>query len=358
MMTQGATQKARSVYILGAGFSRDYQPTMFPLVHDFLSLARDNKFYVPDGGHRLLAHLIERYFGDVCYHNIEKVLSFLASPSLHDRRILLEERPSRYAELVRIIARFLAEASAGDAVAAETHEVYVRFAHHVVENESVVITFNYDLLLEKLLTATGRWNMNHGYGIYIPSAHDALVSVQNYLIDRHLHQPSDLVRGAATVLKLHGSINWGMPTISADKSETFYLMQTEDFRLLEDFRIRAEHEPLTTYFDPVIVPPVLDKTTWLQNLCFRYIWNMALESLKEARELTFVGYSMAVTDFISEFLFRQAYSTGVKPRVITVVAPDASTNLAKHYQDLFGVERVSFEDMRFAEWVGRGLATV
>lgn len=358
MTTQGEVQKARSVYILGAGFSRDYQPAMFPLVNDFLRLAGDNGFYVPDGGHRSLARIIERYFGDPFYHDIEKVLSFLASPSLHDRQIGFEERSSRYAELVRIIARFLAAASARDAMNDEMHEVYARFVRHIVEDQSVVITFNYDLLLEKLLIATGRWNMNHGYGIYIPSAHDALISVQNYLIDRHLRQPTDLVRDAVTVLKLHGSINWGMPTISADKSESFYLMQTEDYQLLEDFRIRAEHDPLTVYFDPVIVPPVLDKKTWLQNLSFRYIWNMALESLKEARELTFVGYSLAVTDFVSEFLFRQAHGTGINSRVVTVVAPDASTNLARRYEDLFGVGRVTFEDMRFTEWVRRGLATI
>ncbi len=78
---------SRPVYILGAGFSYNFNREMFPLVSDFLATAKGSFIYEPDDRHQELAFVIRKYFGDDAYPNIEKALSFLSPSTLYNRQI-------------------------------------------------------------------------------------------------------------------------------------------------------------------------------------------------------------------------------------------------------------------------------
>jgi hypothetical protein len=156
----------RNVYVLGAGFCRDFNETSFPLVFDFLSMAKGFNVYQPDGSHRELASFIYRYFGDEVFPDIEKVLSFLATTPFDSLEVNFEKRAQLYNDLVAIIVRMLTAASA-NVVNMNTRDVwtlYSKFIEHLIQTDAVVLTFNYDLLLEELLSATNRWQMYDGYG--------------------------------------------------------------------------------------------------------------------------------------------------------------------------------------------------
>jgi len=101
----------RSVYVLGAGFSHNFNREEFPLIRDFLKIASTRFIYQPETEHRELAYVISKYFHDAHYHDIEKILSFLSASPLNDRSIAYEHRSVIYDELVEIIFRLLSVAS-------------------------------------------------------------------------------------------------------------------------------------------------------------------------------------------------------------------------------------------------------
>jgi hypothetical protein len=123
-----------------------------------------------------------------------------------------EKRDLAYADLLKIITATLEGLQFRPRQGVE--EKFRKFAETVVDNEIPVITFNYDLVLDQLLRDTEKWFPVDGYGVRIPltlsgrytPADDVAAKKEP---DGHLSK-SDL-------LKLHGSLNWGIrrvPTIT------------------------------------------------------------------------------------------------------------------------------------------------
>lgn len=348
---------ARPVYIFGAGFSRNFNQEMFPLVSDFLSAAKAHSAYEPEQKHQELALVIRRYFGSDTYQNIEKVMSFLAGSPLYNRQIPLEHRSIVYDELVEIIVRVLFTASREKAETKFIQATYERFAQLLNETESTVITFNYDCLLERLLRDVG-WQRYYGYGLHIPLTHEAMPTPPHTYSNQSYSEDMDTdPTSRVTVLKLHGSINWGTPIIAEDKTQAIYQLPHPSGASMADFTVQTEvGSPFTQYFKPVIVPPVLDKSLWYRNPTFKVIWNMAMEAIAQASEITFVGYSLRATDFMAEFMFRQAVSMQSIERKITIVDPRAS-ELEERYRDVFdlpeSIVTFSFNDCDFVTYANK-----
>jgi len=330
----------REVYVLGAGFSHNFNREMFPLIKDFLSIAKSRFVFEPDERHQDLAVAIRTYFGSDDYPNIEKVLSFLSASPLYNRRINYEHRSVIYDELVTIIIRLLAQGSDSTAETEIVSNTYERFARLLVETEVTIISFNYDLLIEKLLEGTFKWQRYDGYGAHIPVAFDAMPTSPHTFLYQKLGEDRDMKWPKVTVLKPHGSINWGTPIISANNAETIYQSPISGNNSMDDFALQTEFgSPFIEYFKPVIVPPVLDKSSWFKHPTFKVIWNMALKALEDAEEITFIGYSLRETDFLSEFLFRQGITHGSSERKITIVDPNAS-QLLPRFRDVFSLPGV------------------
>lgn len=345
----------RKVYVLGAGFCRDFNEVTFPLVCDFLQMAKTLNIYKPSDSHRELASFIYRYFGNEVFPDIEKILSFLATTPFESLEVNFEKRTQLYDELVAIVVRMLtaASASAVNMTGRAVWTLYSRFVEHLLETNAVVLSFNYDLLLEELLSATGKWQMYDGYGVYIPLVHNALPTPSFGATGADDYKPKSS-RSNVILLKLHGSINWGIPIDQAkhqmDKGDVIYRLPEHGRSLAIDyFQLPApDGLPLVMIFKPVIVPPVMDKSNWLQNHTFRSIWNMALRALLEAGEITFIGFSLPPTDFMVDSLLRQG-KLGYAKDSISVVSPSPSLEMKLRYQQLFG-SNVSFVDKTFHRW--------
>jgi hypothetical protein len=335
------------VYVLGAGFCRDFNQDAFPLVRDFLSLAASHGSYKRDSTHLQLAMMIGRYFGNDLYQNIETVLSFFSAEPLDDLGIQFENRPNLYRQLVDLIVWELNRASSiVDRHSQGAWAVYSKFVKHLVSTESAVITFNYDMLLERLLAEehTNDWHMVDGYGIDIPLTDEAFPT---HRVSKSI-EVSQAWRSRVLLLKLHGSINWGVPAIAFDKGNKIYRGRSSGGDCMLHRQVKHPGGlPLTLHFEPVIVPPIVDKSVWLKNQTFRYLWNMANQAIQEAKEITFIGYSLPPTDFMTEFMFRQA-RMGHSEKRVTVISPDAA-KLQPRYEDIFGLGVCTIEK-RFQEW--------
>ena len=234
----------------------------------------------------------------------------------------------------------------------EVIEAYNKFAEHLIETKSTVITFNYDLLIEKLLIRTNRWHPSQGYGVNIPLLHQAMPTPFHTYLHQKLKEDTDIHWDETTLLKLHGSINWGTPTIAADGAEDIYQSLVVDGIPEAELVLKTEFgAPFTMGFRPVIVPPVLDKSSWLRNRSFRVIWNIAMESIAEADQITFIGYSLPTTDFMAEFMFRRGINLNSADRKVTVVDPCIS-NVKKRYEDVFGSAGLTFLQYKESDVLG------
>ncbi len=74
-------------------------------------------------------------------------------------------------------------------------ELYRVFAHDILTPQDIVVTFNYEVALDRELCKSGKWNVLTGYGFVIDRPYGPV-------IDQPLAQPS------CKLLKLHGSTNW------------------------------------------------------------------------------------------------------------------------------------------------------
>jgi len=164
----------------------------------------------------------------------------------------------------------------------------LRFLQRHVQPGDVLITFNYDTLLEEELKALGLWSLRTGYGLDLSEFYEGFES----------EDPSP-----CEVLKLHASVGWmtafdrpgaggfrqGMP------GETFELVIDRE-RLGNfghgDASLRDPNETRTVML-PMALPSFL-KT--LSRYPLPHLWRRAGASLQSAERVIVTGYSLPAAD--------------------------------------------------------------
>jgi hypothetical protein len=155
---------------------------------------------------------------------------------------------------------------------------------------SAIITFNYDLILEKYLYKNKRWFPKDGYG-FIPI--DFPKVNQAYL--NHL--------SPIKILKMHGSLNWEPSSLYEsnfrfkwfdDDNNYFFpgYLENEEKR---NFRYQGAFSS-----DGWILP------SWIKQFSYNEIikvWNQAFKYLDMAEEVIFIGYSLPKADAAVYSLF-------------------------------------------------------
>lgn len=180
------------------------------------------------------------------------------------------------------------------------------------------ITFNYDLALDYTL---------HRHGI--PS---------DYCL------PSETIPHAIPLLKLHGSINWGIcpkcNNIVARKvgevqfspflekgMDCFYNLGTT----LESSK-HCEGQPLQG--PPILIPPTWNKTAYHPALM--NVWNKAAIELSEAENIYVIGYSLPETDSFFRYLFALGSESSTQIKRFRVINPDHTGEVEKRFRKLIG----------------------
>jgi hypothetical protein len=282
------TASRNHVVVTGAGFSRALVPGAPLLVDDFSNDSLEDKVRgLPDAS-RLLDW--ERSLHPSGYIDIERLMTRLDALMPYDYAESAGNAANEYAfllsELRRAFLGRLHEARKG-----EVHrEELERFARYCEAKGCCCITFNYDDFLDEALAQTGSWNPYCGF--FCLSSLDTVASFDE--LETH-----SILR----LLKLHGSINWRPKLGYASPVAIDSITHHHEWAgiSLRNPQVGSHLEP-----EPVMVPPVLSKSSLVEQPVLRLVWSQAFDSLATAHEVTFIGYSFPTTDMAARTLFSEA----------------------------------------------------
>jgi hypothetical protein len=189
-----------------------------------------------------------------------------------------------------------------------------------------IITFNYDLVLERSLfqILNSREYRQFGHDGLILRYHFEPLEDYCYKIapTEYISDPNNPLKvdpGIMTssclqdelknplvvdILKLHGSLN---------------------FPRSKKVRTSKNRPPTNVIEEPFIIPPVSTKAISDEAAG---MWREALERLRGAKNVVIVGYSLPPTDYYVQYFLKTALGPSVHLRKITVFNPDLAEDLA------------------------------
>lgn len=231
-----------------------------------------------------------------------------------------------------------------------------QFGELIYEQESSVLTFNYDLILERAIEyasgSTGNSSINPLYKAHETVPDSVLpqhkwnwiralaygIEFDEVELQRAKERPG-LVPGACfyshpdntpripTLLKLHGSLNWFTQTsVKADGSVSASTNpQAERSVLLDEYPNLGygmdAPEVNGWLLRPEIITPMIHKN--ISSGLFADIWRKAEDELKACRRLVVGGYSFPPSDFHTRKLLLEAFENH-RPEELVVINPDTS----------------------------------
>lgn len=198
------------------------------------------------------------------------------------------------------------------------------FANCLKPND-VIITFNWDLNLEKAL--------------------EGLKKEYTYSLDNNENEK-------ITILKPHGSMNWfKRKEINLKKAKKEPLIEGIDDIEVDVFKFLRQPNTIKKDLVPYIVPPTVKKTIDSDEL--QKIWNDVYYVLSHTNEINILGYSLPNIDLNSRYIFRSAirendsYKTAKRrKRQFLIVNPNDSVYTT--YRNLVG-DPIQFEQAKFEE---------
>ncbi len=180
-------------------------------------------------------------------------------------------------------------------------------------HEFAFITFNYDLCLD--------------YALYFHSFRF------NYCLNGKTQD------SAIPLLKLHGSINWGLSNqeeiIPKNVSEFDLYDQVEYVHLnLGSTLNLKKHDGKPLQGPPVIVPPTWNKNSYHGQLF--NVWAVAAEELANAENIFIIGYSLPEADSFFRYLYALGSESRKKLRNFIVINIDDSGKTMQRFKQLIG----------------------
>jgi hypothetical protein len=184
-------------------------------------------------------------------------------------------------------------------------------------HEYCFITFNYDIALDFALYHS---SMNFNYCL------------------------EDRVQTNYPLLKLHGSINWGVCEkcnkiipfhISEAKPTTIDLFDNDHiyYDLSSKIHLKSCCETKLKG-PPVLVPPTWNKTSYHGQL--GNVWKRAAEELSRAENIFIIGYSLPETDSFFRYLFALGSESSTRIKRFWVFDPDSSGQVENRFRKLIG----------------------
>jgi NAD-dependent SIR2 family protein deacetylase len=357
----------RNVYILGAGFSA---PAGVPVVHDFIDRSR---IYFDDPSSSLdktERQHFERFLEfkrkmsqarekvKIDLDNIEELFGLveisqrLGRESVDTRTstvyviaktLELATRSKRVGEIdfqanKEILKKrgrppegfYYPDGFSNEMLAADPYHYFASLASGLLDDPdrqasraNTIITFNYDLLLDDALRKVG----------VAPEYH---LPEQNTVVEEQESRPA-----RCSVLKLHGSTNWG---ICANCHARVTVLTEKLTASPAHFRARACPNCDKSEFQPMLIPPSWDKSEYRELM--KPIWSRAVEELKLASRICIIGYSMPEADSFFKYLI--ALALAENHNLYRFIVVDKNPNIAGRYKKL--LEPV-FRERRFFPFV-------
>lgn len=296
------------VFILGAGFST---AAGLPTSSKILACLKDSKL------ERLLDEVnlkVETF--EELLSKIDLELYYLRKANNDITRHKLLKNLRR--ELVTRLTSLMESSLTPEAI-----KTYIDFINLIDVNKDAIISYNYDLVLEKILESKGI-KYNYFYGSYP---------------DQNQELP---------IIKLHGSINH----FHCDRCDKIVIL---DLKQLEKGLIINNCPKCNNQMDRALIPPTLLKR--YVGTAVEAIWPKALEILQKAEVLYFIGYRIPDADLLSYQLFLFSLLSRQKElqKVEIVLGPQEENY--RIYRDLYSKRGVKLIETRlyFEEWLTQKL---
>ena len=261
----------KRVFILGAGFSHKLSNNSCPLTRD-LGL----RIFTPDF---LQEHpILLKYYNperSLQSSNIEHILTHI-DLILENKKVdeLKEVRNNIQIEVFNIlkISNINKDLTSGF----DSFE----FCKKLFKKNDVIISFNYDCLLEHILWRLEYWHYEGGYG------------EQMAFNDRRTNETNRFKN--IKILKLHGSLNFKFDFLSYC---FVHLPSEENFPNCYDHSSYTNNGSDTT---PIILPSYIKH--FAPTKAFRNIYHEAIRHIREADIISIIGYSLPDADIIASTL--------------------------------------------------------
>lgn len=309
------------VYVLGAGASVD---AGYPLASGLgRSLAAWIRTLPQEHQYRRSLRQIKRAYGTL--DNFEAVLADLMTcpPGSPAAGLRPAVRPDLLSDLKEAIREHF------DIIRTAPAPLYAQLAH-CLRRGDLVVTYNYDLGLERALGEAGLWNIGTGYGFPIGDG----------------QQPSPI-----DVLKLHGSTNWRALLFGGVTGNGYFGGHHDSLgdRPVLCSRPDQEYFGLPDFVDPLcvgldtvcrllaMIMPALPKTFYFATIFghewkpfWDSLWRRAEDAIARAEELVIIGYSMPAADGRARELLLGTINKAVR---LTICCGSATPTLEEEFHD-------------------------
>ena len=206
----------------------------------------------------------------------------------------------------------------------------------LVKPNDSIITYNYDLLLEQGLWYKKIWNPIDGYGLGKISKFEKI-------------EDDNMSETKIEYIKLHGSVNWKYSNYNSDVDIIVADAETNNpyFENLQvKINVLYRMQRKWYLYKPAIITPTFIK---LFNKSIEIdLVRRAVNAVKNASKIYFIGYSLPLADTVSNFIF----SFINKDSKIYIINPDA-VEIKKRIVKVFKLknDNVIPEDDKIKEWV-------
>lgn len=269
------------VFIVGAGFSHHLSRKRFPLGNALYEIVR-----------KLGIRELERHFQE-CSHELPHLEEVLTRFEL-DRHINRSKKENIKKEIFKKVQENLTVKSL-ESVDFNPSKSLVK---ELFDQNDVIITTNYDLLLDHLLDSADLWSpLGNGYG--------CAIEVDNFKNEK-IKQNLKNIR----LLKIHGSFNFfQQELVSGGMSELISVLVNErhpDYLDRHDLfsksakyiqlGVDSRAENLRAIVLPTYIKPFAPNRTAMK------IWHEAQEAMRHASVVSIIGYSFPEPDQMMSFL--------------------------------------------------------
>lgn len=281
-----------TTYVLGAGASRDMGYPLAKSMGNELFAWMEQQTNSDSYDFPLAAASLRSTFRQVedieeLLTNMDELIASAKSLALEDRAIARSIASHDKPALVAAIRGWF------DEIREKPASSYKLFAENVVKEGDTIISFNYDVSLDRELRSSGLWHLGDGYGF----------AVEHFQIGSPVQ-----------LLKLHGSINWFAILFKGSRGgSTFTPGQSLGTRPafcdsdVNFLGYSGQSDRLFPKGGAAAVPPIILPTRCKQ-FCFdtslgrewedfwTSLWDAAAEAMKQSSRIVICGYSLPEVD--------------------------------------------------------------
>lgn len=324
----------RNTFLFGSGFSNDLAnlPTLTELSSGVIKYINDIQSIGPR--HAALKQILEDT-PKAAQANIEYLLTLLRGDNQWLDRADSALRNGAFRSLSHAVREVIKEAQNAERYNDGAMAAFEKIVAHWQENDSRVVTFNYDVLIEKIASdqlSTKERRADAGEFYSGPF---------QYLGNR---TESTLARSQERffkVVKLHGSVNWYYSGNSDFSGEPIYF----DPLLPDKHPATALVEDNRVDLEELIIPPLLDKDSFTDHPLVRYQWKEALHYFATATNIFVLGYSLPATDLAAKFLLMEANVHARKATWHVLVHNSAGIEIEKRFAEVISKDRLKFHSV-------------